>query len=328
MSTITFNFEVKLTIRPPINLPDIILPPQELPNPPLNMNLNVPISHRRERINIPSVSPGNQRPSRNLNRGALIRNVSYNNLPLRNHRERVLSGQQGQINLVAIRRPVEPIKREVNIGLVEPSRRDVNIGPVEPSRRDVNTRPVAPIRRDVNIRPVEPIRRVVNRRPVEPIRRDVNIGPVEPIRREVQPASIIPQGTVNLENNQTIRTLENPRPGEPLGARRPDINQHIGQPSMNQIPQIEPVVRPLIILNQNNFNNQIDINNNLEDIEITEQILNKSNTKTCVICQQDYNIMEKICYLPCFHFYHSQCIRQWVQTSNICPICKNEINFD
>ena len=329
MRTITFNVEVKLTIRPPINLPDIILPPQELPNPPLNMNLNVPISHRRERINIPSVSPGNQRPSRNLNRGALIRNVSYNNLPLRNHRERVLSGQQGQINLVAIRRPVEPIKREVNIGLVEPSRRDVNIGPVEPSRRDVNTRPVAPIRRVVNIRPVEPIRRVVNRRPVEPIRRDVNIGPVEPIRREVQPASIIPQGTVNLENNQTIRTLENPRPGEPLGARRPDINQHIGQPSMNQIPQIEPVVvRPLIILNQNNFNNQIDINNNLEDIEITEQILNKSNTKTCVICQQDYNIMEKICYLPCFHFYHSQCIRQWVQTSNICPICKNEINFD
>ena len=305
MRTITFNVEVKLTIRPPINLPDIILPPQELPNPPLNMNLNVPISHRRERINIPSVSPGNQRPSRNLNRGALIRNVSYNNLPLRNHRERVLSGQQGQINLVAIRRPVEPIKREVNIGLVEPSRRDVNIGPVEPSRRDVNTRPVAPIRRVVNIRPVVPI------------------------RREVQPASIIPQGTVNLENNQTIRTLENPRPGEPLGARRPDINQHIGQPSMNQIPQIEPVVvRPLIILNQNNFNNQIDINNNLEDIEITEQILNKSNTKTCVICQQDYNIMEKICYLPCFHFYHSQCIRQWVQTSNICPICKNEINFD
>ena len=353
MSTITFNFEVKLTIRPPINLPDIILPPQELPNPPLNMNLNVPISHRRERINTPSVSPGNQRPSRNLNRGALIRNVSYNNLPLRNHRERVLSGQQGQINLVAIRRPVEPIKREVNIGLVEPSRRDVNIGPVEPSRRDVNRRqiepsrrdvnlgPVEPIRRDVNLGPVEPIRRVVNIgpvepirrdvniRPVEPIRRDVNIGPVEPIRREVQPASIIPQGTVNLENNQTIRTLENPRPGEPLGARRPDINQHIGQPSMNQIPQIEPVVvRPLIILNQNNFNNQIDINNNLEDIEITEQILNKSNTKTCVICQQDYNIMEKICYLPCFHFYHSQCIRQWVQTSNICPICKNEINFD
>ena len=143
MRTITFNVEVKLTIRPPINLPDIILPPQELPNPPLNMNLNVPISHRRERINIPSVSPGNQRPSRNLNRGALIRNVSYNNLPLRNHRERVLSGQQGQINPAAIRRPVEPIKREVNIGLVEPIRRDVNLGPVEPSRRDVNILPLA-----------------------------------------------------------------------------------------------------------------------------------------------------------------------------------------
>ena len=254
------------------------------------------------------------------------------------------------LNQVAIRRPVEPIKREVNIGLVEPSRRDVNIGPVEPSRRDLNLGPVEPIRRVVNIRPVEPIRRVVNRRPVEPSRRDVNLGPVEPSRRdvnirpvepirrdvnirpvvpigrEVQPASIIPQRTVNLENNQTIRTLENPRPGEPIGSRRPNINQHIGQPSMNQIPQIEPVVLPLIILNQNN-NNQNDINNNLEDIEITEQILNKSNTKTCVICQQDYNIMEKICYLPCFHFYHSQCIRRWVQTSKICPICKNEINF-
>ena len=305
MRTITFNVEVKLTIRPPINLPDIILPPQELRNPPLNMNLNERISHRRERINIPSVSPGNQRPSRNLNRGALIRNVSYN------YKDWL------SLNLVAIRRPVEPIKREVNIGLVEPSRRDVNRRQIEPSRRDVNIGPVEPIRRDVNIGPVEPSRR------------DVNIRPVVPSRREVQPASIIPQGTVNLENNQPIMTLENPRPGEPIGSRRPNINQHIGQPSMNQIPQIEPVVvRPLIILNQNNFNNQIDINNNLEDIEITEQILNKSNTKTCVICQEDYNIMEKICYLPCFHFYHSQCIRQWVQTSNICPICKNEINFD
>ena len=72
-----------------------------------------------------------------------IINSIYNNLPLRNHRERVLSGQQGQINLVEIRRPVEPIKREVNIGLVEPIRRDVNLGPVEPSRRDVNILPLA-----------------------------------------------------------------------------------------------------------------------------------------------------------------------------------------
>ena len=304
MRTITFNVEVKLTIRPPINLPDIILPPQELRNPPLNMNLNERISHRRERINIPSVSPGNQRPSRNLNRGALIRNVSYN------YKDWL------SLNLVAIRRPVEPIKREVNIGLVEPSRRDVNRRQIEPIRRDVNIRPIEPIRRDVNIRPVVPIRRVVNRRPVEPS------------RREVQPASIIPQGTVNLENNQTIRTLENPRPGEPIGSRRPNINQHTGQPSTNPIPQIEPLVLPTIFSNQNNFNNQNDINNNLEDIEITEQILNKSNTKTCVICQEDYNITEKICYLPCFHFYHSQCIRQWVQTSNICPICKIQINFD
>ena len=168
MSTITCNVQVKLTIYPPINLPDIILPPQELPNPPLNRNLNERIFHRRERINIPSVSPGNQRPSRNLNRGALIRNVSYN------YKDWLT------LNLVAIRRPAEPIKREVNIGLVEPSRRDVNRRQIEPSRREVNIRPVVPIRRDVNIRPIAPSRR------------DVNIRPVVPIRRDVQPASIIP----------------------------------------------------------------------------------------------------------------------------------------
>ena len=260
MSTITINFQVKLTIHPPIILPDIILPPQELPNPRLNTNLNGPISHRPQGNNIPSLPRDNQRPSRNLNRRVLNRNLSSNNFHI--NRERIHSGQQRQIN------------PEANI------------------------------------------------RPVEPLRREVNIRQVEPIRREVQQTRIIPQRPVNSENIQPIRPSENSRPSRPIASRRPNPHQHNGQPRMNQIPQILPTVA-LLNLNQNNINNnnQIDINNKLEDIEITEQILNKSNTKSCVICQQDYNIREKICYLPCFHFYHSQCIRRWVQTSNICPIC-------
>ena len=269
--------------RPPIYFPDIILPPVELSNLPLNINLNEPILQRSEENDSHSISRGNQGTSQNLNRRLLNRNLSSNNLmSLRSHRERLI-----------------PINQGINI------------------------------RKEMHIRQANPIRQELNTRQNIPIRPEVNISQGTPIRQVARQTRIIPARPINLEYIKPIRPLENSRPSGPITSRRPNPHRHIRQISMIQIPQIMPIEQPLN-LNQNNINNnnQFDINNKLEDVGVTEQILNKSKTKTCVICQQDYNIMEKICYLPCFHFYHSQCIRQWVQTSNICPICKNEINFD
>ena len=64
----------------------------------------------------------------------------------------------------------------------------------------------------------------------------------------------------------------------------------------------------IIIINiERDANNEII--RNLEDIEITEGIIDKAETKECPICLIEYSPYEKICYLPCFHFFHSKCIK-------------------
>ena len=93
----------------------------------------------------------------------------------------------------------------------------------------------------------------------------------------------------------------------------------------NLAPRI-PNIRIGPLINRNDQSNP-RINELLEDVEMTEEILNKSNSKSCVICMEDYEIGEKICYLPCFHYFHSECIRAWTKKSKNCPVCKATIKI-
>ena len=73
-------------------------------------------------------------------------------------------------------------------------------------------------------------------------------------------------------------------------------------------------------------------NNNfnfLEESKINdEKLIKNENVKKCTICLGDYKLGDKISYLPCFHLYHSKCIKKWLKYSKICPLCKKEVNFD
>lgn len=42
----------------------------------------------------------------------------------------------------------------------------------------------------------------------------------------------------------------------------------------------------------------------------------------CAICTEVTDCVESCSRLCCGHIYHSQCISQWVQRSNSCPICR------
>ena len=83
---------------------------------------------------------------------------------------------------------------------------------------------------------------------------------------------------------------------------------------------------------RNNDNNNINNNNNigdmLEEIYISQNIIDKAENKQCPICLEEYSIENKICYLPCFHFFHSECIKNWLKKSNNCPLCKVDVKFD
>ena len=83
----------------------------------------------------------------------------------------------------------------------------------------------------------------------------------------------------------------------------------------------------------NDDNNKINNGNSkilelLQDMKLTKEILEKIENKQCLICLDNYEIDENLCYLPCFHLFHSDCIKTWIKKSNKCPLCKNIIKLD
>ena len=64
-----------------------------------------------------------------------------------------------------------------------------------------------------------------------------------------------------------------------------------------------------------------------EEVELTQSILDKGEQKKCSICLEDFEVGSKIIYLPCFHYYHANCIETWVKNSDKCPLCNIEIKI-
>ncbi|KAJ3221240.1 hypothetical protein HK099_003671 [Clydaea vesicula] len=45
----------------------------------------------------------------------------------------------------------------------------------------------------------------------------------------------------------------------------------------------------------------------------------------CSICLMDYNKGEELRKLPCFHFFHRECIDDWFKSAVACPICRIDV---
>ena len=78
------------------------------------------------------------------------------------------------------------------------------------------------------------------------------------------------------------------------------------------------------------FQNMINVNsNNPVDTEIINNLCvnkeceeNNSQKKECAICLDNIKFGETFIYLPCIHYFHEICIKNWMNKGNICPICK------
>ena len=64
-----------------------------------------------------------------------------------------------------------------------------------------------------------------------------------------------------------------------------------------------------------------EIIRNLPSIPATENYCD-----TCVICAEDIKIGEDIIILNCsgHHFFHSNCIKDWLNVKLTCPVCRSE----
>ena len=48
-------------------------------------------------------------------------------------------------------------------------------------------------------------------------------------------------------------------------------------------------------------------------------------TDECSIC---FNLIKKKIILNCNHYFCDNCIKEWVKRSNLCPMCRTQINFN
>ena len=83
------------------------------------------------------------------------------------------------------------------------------------------------------------------------------------------------------------------------------------------------------------MNNTVNTTNNNVNI-VEDWIINllprniihdvdKLKEKECSICLGNFKVSEEIMSIPCFHMFHSYCIKQWLIREKICPICKFKI---
>lgn len=53
----------------------------------------------------------------------------------------------------------------------------------------------------------------------------------------------------------------------------------------------------------------------VEGLETVEQ----EGCKRCAICLEDFNVGVR---MPCLHMFHENCIGEWLQIGNSCPLCR------
>ncbi|KAI9286898.1 hypothetical protein BC943DRAFT_320213 [Umbelopsis sp. AD052] len=46
------------------------------------------------------------------------------------------------------------------------------------------------------------------------------------------------------------------------------------------------------------------------------------DNQDCSVCKEDFSVSEDVLILPCEHFFHQECIKQWLLVNGTCPICR------
>eukprot|EP00736_Rhodelphis_marinus_P010315 Rmarinus@m.14247 len=48
--------------------------------------------------------------------------------------------------------------------------------------------------------------------------------------------------------------------------------------------------------------------------------------KKCLVCLTEYEDGEELRTLPCFHYFHKDCVDPWLKRNRVCPCCKTPID--
>jgi hypothetical protein len=89
----------------------------------------------------------------------------------------------------------------------------------------------------------------------------------------------------------------------------------------DDMPRLVNVPTPL-----SNNDRKTLTNKNYSELKI-DDINNREIDTECSICRMEYEHDSIITILPCDgkHYYHKECIGEWLEVSKKCPICKADI---
>eukprot|EP00554_Chaetoceros_debilis_P006450 CAMPEP_0194077754 /NCGR_PEP_ID=MMETSP0149-20130528/4326_1 /TAXON_ID=122233 /ORGANISM="Chaetoceros debilis, Strain MM31A-1" /LENGTH=507 /DNA_ID=CAMNT_0038758869 /DNA_START=188 /DNA_END=1711 /DNA_ORIENTATION=+ len=66
-----------------------------------------------------------------------------------------------------------------------------------------------------------------------------------------------------------------------------------------------------------------DVNIEAYDDDSDDDSIGHHHGNKCSICLEEYKVGDMVRTIPCFHEFHAQCIDQWLQLKDTCPICKH-----
>lgn len=62
---------------------------------------------------------------------------------------------------------------------------------------------------------------------------------------------------------------------------------------------------------------------NLNEISVTKEHVNLN--LQCPVCMEDFVLDEKVKELSCRHFFHNDCIVEWLKLHATCPTCRTNL---
>ncbi|EAR95618.2 anaphase-promoting complex subunit 11 RING-H2 finger protein (macronuclear) [Tetrahymena thermophila SB210] len=76
-------------------------------------------------------------------------------------------------------------------------------------------------------------------------------------------------------------------------------------------------------------NNQTSIDQKLQDqnIPTTLQVNNSKNKQCCSLCLVEFVKGQKLRITICSHYFHSQCLEEWLESNENCPLCRQSFEI-
>ncbi|XP_039121823.1 E3 ubiquitin ligase BIG BROTHER-related-like [Dioscorea cayenensis subsp. rotundata] len=132
---------------------------------------------------------------------------------------------------------------------------------------------------------------------------------------EVMQAALQLMSSSRLDEWRTMSQMIQPNLNFQGNRQYPDFNN----PSYEELSELCEMV--------GSVNKGLSKNKILSLPSISYKSAENGSTDQCVICLLNFEDGDSLVSLSCEHLYHRDCIRKWLLTNKVCPICNAEVNL-